>query len=123
MRRAIVRLNYEVGIMNNASKNHNSEFITHNSRVMVLVDGPYPIAGLDLPQRAIIKGDQKIFAIACASILAKVHRDRMMVRYAKRWPEYGFERHKGYGTSYHRTQLTAFGPSEIHRKSFGFATV
>jgi len=85
---------------------------------IVLVDGPYPIAGLGMPQRAIIKGDQRVFAIACASIIAKVHRDRMMVRYAKRFPEYGFEKHKGYGTKLHVANLVNFGPTEIHRRSF-----
>ena len=85
---------------------------------VVLVDGPYPIAGLDLPQQAIVKGDQKVFAIACASIIAKVYRDRMMMRYAKRFPQYGFERHKGYGTKLHMEMLALHGPSPIHRNSF-----
>lgn len=85
---------------------------------IVLVDGPHAIAGLNLPQRAIVKGDQKVFAIACASILAKVHRDRMMMRYAKRFPEYGFERHKGYGTHDHFKLIRKYGFSPIHRRSF-----
>ena len=85
---------------------------------VVLVDGPYPIAGLDLPQRAIIKGDRTVFAIACASIIAKVHRDSMMGRYAKKFPQYGFERHKGYGTKLHASMLAQYGPSAIHRHSF-----
>ena len=86
--------------------------------VMILVDGPHKIAGLNIEQRAIIKGDRTVFAIACASILAKVHRDRMMTRYAKRFPQYGFERHKGYGTKLHYVALAAHGPCELHRKSF-----
>lgn len=85
---------------------------------VILVDGPYKIKGLNLDQIPIIKGDRKIFAIACASIIAKVYRDKMMTRYARRFPDYGFEKHKGYGTKYHQVQLTALGPSEIHRKSF-----
>ena len=85
---------------------------------MVLVDGPHLIAGLDLPQRAIIKGDRTVFAIACASVIAKVHRDRMMARYAKRFPQYGFECHKGYGTKLHVAMLAQYGPSAIHRHSF-----
>lgn len=85
---------------------------------IILVDGPHPITGLNLPQRAIIKGDRTVFAIAAASILAKWHRDRMMTRYAKRFPEYGFEKHKGYGTKLHYAALTAHGPCELHRKSF-----
>lgn len=71
-----------------------------------------------MEQRPIVNGDRKIFAIACASIIAKVHRDKMMARYAKKYPNYGFEKHKGYGTKYHQTKLIALGPCEIHRKSF-----
>ncbi len=85
---------------------------------VVLVDGPYKIQGLNLPQHAIIKGDRTVFAIACASIIAKVYRDRMMTRYAKRFPQYGFERHKGYGTKLHVAMLAMYGPSPIHRCSF-----
>ncbi len=85
---------------------------------MVLVDGPHPIAGLNRPQQAIIHGDRTQYEISCASILAKVFRDRMMGNYAKRYPEYGFEKHKGYGTKLHKAMLVQFGPSVIHRKSF-----
>ncbi len=86
--------------------------------LVVLVDGPAKIDRFSFDQRAIVKGDRKIFVIACASIIAKVHRDKMMARYAKKYPGYGFEKHKGYGTKYHQAQLTALGPCEIHRKSF-----
>ncbi len=85
---------------------------------IVLIDGKTKIKGLDLEQMAIVKGDRKVFAIACASIIAKVYRDRMMQKYARKYPGYGFEKHKGYGTKYHQARLTAMGPSEIHRKSF-----
>lgn len=88
------------------------------SSLIVLVDGKTKITGLDFDQRAIVKGDRNIFVIACASIIAKVHRDRMMALYAKKYPGYGFEKHKGYGTKYHQAQLMALGPCEIHRKSF-----
>lgn len=87
-------------------------------RTMVLVDGKARLHGIRHDQRAIVKGDRKIFAIACASIIAKVHRDGMMKRYAKRYPGYGFEKHMGYATKYHQIQLTALGPSPIHRQSF-----
>lgn len=87
-------------------------------KVITLIDGNKKIPGLKGEQRAIVKGDRKIFAIACASIIAKVHRDKMMIRYAKKYPGYGFEKHKGYGTKYHQAQLTALGPSKIHRRSF-----
>jgi ribonuclease HII len=87
-------------------------------KTIVLVDGKTKINGLNIDQLPIVKGDRKIFAIACASIIAKVFRDKMMVRYAKKFPGYGFEKHKGYGTKYHQTQLASLGPCEIHRKSF-----
>ena len=93
---------------------------THYSlRTVVLVDGKTEIAGLNLPQMAIVKGDRKVFAISCASLIAKVTRDKMMRNYAKKFPNYGFERHKGYGTKLHQTQLAALGPCKIHRRSFG----
>ena len=90
-------------------------------KTMVLVDGRNKIQGIKHDQQAIIKGDRKVFAIACASIIAKVHRDWMMERYAKKYPNYGFEKHKGYGTRQHRTQLSILGPSAIHRYSFRLA--
>lgn len=89
---------------------------------IVLVDGRAKIKGLKNEQMAIVKGDRKVFAIACASIIAKVYRDKMMAGYAKKYPGYGFEKHKGYGTKYHQAQLTALGPCEIHRKSFAPVT-
>jgi len=91
---------------------------SRSQKVMVLVDGNKTIAGINLPQQAIIKGDQKVFSIAAASIIAKVYRDKLMRNYAKRYPAYGFDQHKGYGTKLHLAQLAALGPSVIHRKSF-----
>ncbi len=87
-------------------------------KTIVLVDGRSKIKGVKQDQQAIVKGDRKIFAIACASIIAKVHRDKMMAKHANKYPGYGFEKHKGYGTKYHRAQLTALGPCAIHRRSF-----
>lgn len=89
-----------------------------NSKTIVLVDGKTKIQGLPLEQLAIVKGDRKVFTIACASILAKVFRDKMMLKYAKKFPGYGFEKHKGYGTREHQVRLVKLGPSPIHRKSF-----
>jgi ribonuclease HII len=85
---------------------------------IVLVDGKAKIKNLNIEQLPIVKGDRKVFAIACASIIAKVYRDKMMVRYAKKYPDYGFEKHKGYGTKSHLAILANIGPCEIHRKSF-----
>lgn len=90
-------------------------------KVAVLVDGNKKIKDIPFAQEAIIKGDRKVFAIACASIIAKVSRDEMMGRYAKKFPGYGFEKHKGYGTKLHHARLIALGPSPIHRRSFSWA--
>jgi len=69
-------------------------------------------------QRLLIKGDARSVNIAAASVLAKVVRDRIMVGYDRRWPVYGFARHKGYPTAAHRAAIAAHGPCPIHRRSF-----
>ena len=84
---------------------------------MVLVDA-FKIPGLDLKQVPIVKGDAKSVSIAAASIVAKVTRDRMMVEYSKKYPEYGFDSNKGYGSASHIEVLKKIGPCEIHRRSF-----
>ncbi|MBU4561501.1 ribonuclease HII [bacterium] len=84
---------------------------------LLLVDG-FKIPGVEIPQEAIIRGDEKSASIAAASIIAKVTRDRLMVRCHKRHPEYGFHRHKGYGTERHIRALKRNGPSRIHRRTF-----
>ena len=84
---------------------------------LLLVDG-FEIPGIEISQRAIVKGDEKSASIAAASIIAKVTRDRLMVRYHKRHPEYGFHKHKGYGTARHLRTLKIHGPSRIHRRTF-----
>ena len=71
-----------------------------------------------VPTESIIKGDALSYNIAAASILAKVTRDRLMLEYANMFPEYLFEKHKGYGTKEHVARLIEFGPCEIHRRSF-----
>lgn len=68
--------------------------------------------------RTVVRGDEKIKAIAAASIVAKVSRDRAMVRLSKKYPQYGFEIHKGYGTKKHRQAIKKYGPSEVHRLTF-----
>lgn len=85
---------------------------------LVLVDGDQRIAGVDIEQEAIIKGDGKIQAIMAASIVAKVHRDRLMVDYHGQFPGYGFSSHKGYGTKDHLKAISLLGPCPIHRMSF-----
>jgi len=83
----------------------------------VLVDGNRTPA-LPCPATAIIGGDGKVAAIAAASILAKVARDREMVEHDAQYPGYGFARHKGYPSAEHLAALTALGPTPLHRKSF-----
>jgi ribonuclease HII len=83
----------------------------------VLTDG-YAIEGLALPNVAVWKGDQVVTAISAASIIAKVTRDREMIELDKKYPEYGFAKHKGYITAVHTAALAAHGPCAEHRKSF-----
>lgn len=83
----------------------------------VLIDA-MPLDSLDIYHEAIIKGDSKSASIAAASIVAKVERDRMMNEYDKIYPQYGFAKNKGYGTSEHLAALKKYGPCPIHRKSF-----
>jgi len=84
---------------------------------IVLVDGNQ-LPALDVMMRYVIKGDAKSASIAAASILAKVSRDRYMKQMAEKYPQYGFEKHKGYGTKAHYAAVDEFGLCEIHRKSF-----
>ena len=83
----------------------------------VLIDGN-SIKNMTVPHETVVKGDAKVFCIAAASILAKVSRDRCIAERAKKYPEYGFEKHKGYGTAQHIEALKKYGPCPIHRKSF-----
>ena len=84
----------------------------------VLLNDAVIIPGVTGEQVSIIKGDAKSVSIAAASILAKVTRDRIMVSYDDMYPEYGFAKHKGYGTKQHSDAIRAYGPCPIHRKSF-----
>lgn len=83
----------------------------------ILVDGIHKIP-VAIPQKCIIKGDQICRSISAASIIAKVYRDRIMYSYHNLFPEYGFLRHKGYGTAKHRSIIKHLGPSPIHRLTF-----
>ena len=83
----------------------------------VLVDGN-SFGKSDVPYKTIIDGDALSFTIAAASIVAKVTRDRMMREYDKKFPEYGFAQHKGYGTRFHREAILKYGLCEIHRRTF-----
>ena len=83
----------------------------------LLIDGKDAIAA-DCETKAIVKGDDKIYTIAAASIVAKVYRDRLMIAYDEQYPQYGFAKHKGYGTKEHIEALKKYGPCKIHRRSF-----
>lgn len=83
----------------------------------VLIDGNR-LPKLSIDSKAVIKGDSLSMSIACASILAKVTRDRLMIKLSQKYPEYQFDKHKGYGTKLHIEMLKKYGPCKIHRKSF-----
>lgn len=83
-----------------------------------LIDGNRVPRGIKIPCETIVKGDSKSMSIAAASVLAKVTRDRLMLEYDKKYPEYNFKKHKGYGTKEHTELIKQYGPCEIHRLSF-----
>jgi len=107
----------EVNILN-ATKKAMAECVSGLSvrPDVVLVDAVK--LALEVPTKAIIKGDALSYSIAAASILAKVYRDRLMRDYDALYPEYGFAKHKGYGTKDHIEALRTYGPCPIHRRSF-----
>lgn len=78
-----------------------------------------PLPSIQLPVESLVKGDQKSVSIAAASILAKVTRDQIMLKYDEKYPQYGFKNHKGYPTKQHLDALETYGIIEIHRKSYG----
>ena len=80
-------------------------------------DGIIPV-GLSIQDETVVKGDGKSMSIAAASILAKVSRDRFMLEIAEKYPEYCFEKHKGYGTKLHYEMIEKYGVSPVHRRSF-----
>ncbi len=84
----------------------------------VLIDGNRYPPMLSLQGETVVKGDSKSMSIAAASILAKVTRDRLMLQYAEKYPQYSFEKHKGYGTKAHIEAIKKYGITEIHRPSF-----
>ncbi len=82
-----------------------------------MIDGNR-VPQLSIDSEPIVKGDAKSMSIACASILAKVSRDRLLYDYAKQYPQYGFDKHKGYGTKLHIEMIKEYGPCPYHRMSF-----
>lgn len=83
-----------------------------------LIDGNRVPRGIKIPCETVVKGDSKSMSVAAASVLAKVTRDRLMLEYDKKYPEYNFKKHKGYGTKEHTELIKQYGPCEIHRLSF-----
>ena len=96
----------------------NTKYLILDTHHKVLLDGSLHAPAEYKDQQTIIKGDEKIPIISAASIIAKVIRDRKMVRLAKEYPEYAFEIHKGYGTKFHRAAIRKYGICDIHRRSF-----
>jgi ribonuclease HII len=94
------------------------EFLANQRNFKIRLDGSLKAPEEFKNQKTIIGGDGKDIFIACASIVSKVRRDRLMRRLAKKYPKYGLEIHKGYGTLLHRTLIKKFGLSSLHRKSF-----
>ncbi len=84
----------------------------------LLVDGPFSLPAVSIPQTPLVKGDARSLSIAAASVVAKVTRDGIMRRLAEKYPQYGFLRHKGYGTAEHLAALRCHGPCLVHRRSF-----
>lgn len=83
----------------------------------VIIDGNIRL-DINYPQKFVIKGDSRILSCSAASIMAKVTRDEIMIKYDKKYPEYNFKKHKGYGTREHMKNIKKYGLSKIHRKSF-----
>ena len=84
---------------------------------LALIDGR-PVPGLPCPSQSIVKGDAKSLSIAAASVIAKVTRDHLLIELDQRYPDYGFARHKGYGTKAHLAALKKYGPTPQHRYSY-----
>lgn len=100
------------------SDKRNSISYKLETRSCVLVDGNKQIPNFSMKQRAVVGGDKIVKSISAASIVAKVTRDRIMLEMHKKYPQYDFDKHKGYGTKTHMEALKSHGPCEIHRRSF-----
>ena len=113
MKAAISSLKKEI-----SNKIPNTRYQIPDTKYIILVDGNKKIPNLSMDQRAIVGGDKIVKSISAASIIAKVTRDRMMKEMHEKYPEYGFNKHKGYGTKFHVDALLKNGPCKIHRKTF-----
>jgi len=104
--------------MKGAVKKVLKQVSSQTAKPLALIDGKFQVPGINVPQEAIVDGDNKVLSIAAASILAKVHRDNLMLNAHKKYPVYNFAKHKGYGTLYHKEMIAKYGISPIHRISF-----
>lgn len=104
--------------ISNSDKNEKPNYKLPITNCIILLDGNKEIPNFSMEQRAIVNGDKYVKSISAASIIAKVTRDRIMLEMHEKYPEYGFARHKGYGTKMHFAMLEKNGPCEIHRRSF-----
>lgn len=108
----------EINILNATYQAMKEALASLNPAPQVILADAVHIPDITIPQESIIKGDAKSVSIAAASIIAKVTRDRMMYEYDRMYPEYGFAKHKGYGTKFHIEALKAHGKCPIHRSTF-----
>lgn len=108
----------EINILQATYKAMQKAIISLEAKPGLLLNDAVTIPDIDIAQYPIIKGDAKSYSIACASIIAKVTRDRLMKEYDEKYPGYGFSSHKGYGTKAHYEALSKLGPCPIHRKTF-----
>lgn len=99
-----------------------SQKLKVDEKIIILVDGNKVIPNLTMEQYAVIGGDKICKSISAASIVAKVTRDRLMMEMHEKYPQYGFDKHKGYGTKFHMDALFSHGPCPIHRLSFAPVT-
>lgn len=116
MKKAVIALKRNMEHETWNIKQKNQKLKTKNC--IVLVDGNKKIPNFSMEQRAVISGDKIVKSISAASIIAKVTRDRLMLEMHKKYPNYNFDHHKGYGTKLHFEMLQKHGPCEIHRQSF-----
>ena len=108
----------EINILNATLRAMNKAINNLNPKAdFALIDGNKN-TGIETPNKTIVKGDSRSHSIACASILAKVARDRLLMKYDEMYPQYGFKNHKGYGTKAHYEAIEKYGILPIHRKTF-----
>ncbi len=108
----------EMGILNATKLAMRQAILKLDPTPDFILTDAVPVNIMDIPQMPIIKGDEKVFSIAAASIIAKVHRDHLMVKYDKKYPNYSFGDHMGYGTEVHLSAIKKHGACPIHRLTF-----